>query len=241
MSGTFRMSNYEKLLNTINGHSELRDSPYRTILDQIKDQDIFYVEIGSCDGVFPIDPLYIHSYPNKHWRGVMVEPVPYYFEKLKENYDNRENISFVNAAITPENGEVTMHVVDPSKVESGEVKFWARGVSTLEPESHSAIIKNNLQSSMIEQKVRGITFETLVKENNIEKIDVLQIDVEGCDLTILMNVWDSGFLPKLINVEVIHMTDEQRTEIRERAEKLGYQVTKAHNDYIIAHNLLLGY
>ena len=171
----------------------------------------------------------------------MVEPIPYYYEKLKDNYDNRENITFVQAAITREDADVTMHVVDPSKVESGEVKFWARGVSTLEPENHSAIKKNNLQSSMVEETVRGITFSTLVKETNIQKIDVLQIDVEGCDLDILMDVWDNGFLPKLINVEVIHMSDEERSKIKERASELGYQVTMVHNDFIIAHNILLGY
>ena len=49
-----------------------------------KHKDFFFVQIGANDG-FKADPIYL--YVRKYgWKGILVEPVSYIFEKLKENY-----------------------------------------------------------------------------------------------------------------------------------------------------------
>jgi len=51
-----------------------------------------------------------------------------------------------------------------------------------------------------EQKVNTITLDTFVKRNNIEKIDIIKLDTEGCELLILQGAKNilSRFHPKIL-------------------------------------------
>lgn len=64
--------------------------------------EVLFLQIGSNDGISG-DPLYrfINDY---NWKGILVEPVPFLFEKLERNYiDKKENLIFLNIAISAEN------------------------------------------------------------------------------------------------------------------------------------------
>ena len=65
-------------------------------------RNVFFVQVGSNDGI-RADPLYpwIIKYC---WRGILIEPVQYLFEKLKHNYRDREGLIFENAAIAETDG-----------------------------------------------------------------------------------------------------------------------------------------
>src|SRR3989338_9032362 len=77
-------------------------------------QDVFFVEIGAMDGV-SFDPLY--AVAKKHgWRGLLVEPLPDLFAKLKENYSGVAGVSFENMAVAEEKGEKVMYRVSPQAV-----------------------------------------------------------------------------------------------------------------------------
>lgn len=74
-------------------------SLYKQNLECLPNNDICFVVIGAMDGVTH-DELFHYAKNNPNWIGVLVEPVSFYFEKLKLNYENRENLLFVNKAIT---------------------------------------------------------------------------------------------------------------------------------------------
>jgi hypothetical protein len=61
-------------------------------------ENVFFVQIGSNDGSRG-DPLYAAVRRHGHWRGILVEPVPFVFERLKNNYDNDPRLIFENVAI----------------------------------------------------------------------------------------------------------------------------------------------
>src|SRR3989344_5088239 len=90
-------------------------------------QDILFVEIGAMDGV-SFDPLYavVMKY---RWRGLLVEPLPDLFARLKENYKDATGVLFENAAIAEERGEKVMYRVAPQAVQQGLVPPWAGGIS----------------------------------------------------------------------------------------------------------------
>ena len=57
----------------------------------------FFVEIGSNDG-----EQHDHLRPfilSRPWRGIMVEPVPYVFERLRRNYESQGRIELENVAV----------------------------------------------------------------------------------------------------------------------------------------------
>ena len=222
-------TNLEKLVAEINRRSNIRDSVYRKTLTAFEGKDITFLEIGACDGVFPVDVLYPHAYTNKNWKGVMVEPVPYYFEKLKENYDHRDNIQFINAAISDTDGEIDMFIIPPEVIDSGVVPRHAMGVSRVD----GSTFKPNVSGHAVKITVDSITLDTLIERTNLTHIDVLQIDVEGLDYELFKGVIDRGFRPALATVEYHNLPKAQRDGVMEIAKELNYEVHMVGADYIL--------
>jgi hypothetical protein len=69
-------------------------------LSQTQD-NISFLQIVSNDGISS-DPL--NKFINKYnWKGILVEPIPFLFEKLKRNYVHKnKNLIFYNIAISAE-------------------------------------------------------------------------------------------------------------------------------------------
>ena len=65
-------------------------------------RDFFFIQIGSCDGT---KEDMIRSYiKERHWSGILLEPVRYLFERLVRNYAGEKNLIFENAAVSEEDG-----------------------------------------------------------------------------------------------------------------------------------------
>jgi FkbM family methyltransferase len=182
-------------------------SRFDRVLTELEGKDCFFVSVGAMDGVNH-DSLFQYTNRNKHWRGMLVEPVREYFEKLKANYDYRENLFFENVAVLPESGEKLIHRIPSDLIKDGKVPTWADGISTFHPES-GAMHSSRLLEKSVKEQVNGVTFRELAVKNNICSIDVLQIDTEGCDLNVFQQIWEMGYRPKLIRIEVVHMSSEE--------------------------------
>tara|TARA_R110001592_G_scaffold176803_1_gene416864 strand:- start:275 stop:853 length:579 start_codon:yes stop_codon:yes gene_type:complete len=185
-------------------------------LETIKDDDIYFLEIGAFDGK-SFDGLYKYTHSNK-WKGIFVEPIPKYFQQLKINFKNIENKFFENSAITEENKEYRIKLIE------GKEK-WAKGSSSLTNND------NTVKYGYSEQTINGITFDTLVKKYNIQKIDVLQIDTEGYDLIVLEQIIPR-FKPKFIKVEQRHLKMADKIKMKAVLTNCGYTFKRVGLDYI---------
>jgi hypothetical protein len=78
----------------------------------------FVMNIGAMDGVM-FDELI--GYTNMYnFKGLYVEPIPYLFDKLKNNIPNDGNL-FENSAISDYNGEIKMLTIDKEVIDQGLV------------------------------------------------------------------------------------------------------------------------
>ncbi len=64
--------------------------------------DIFFLQIGAHDGV-SYDPIH-HYVRQYHWNGLLVEPQPAIFQKLKQNYAGEKQLLFENSAVANQDG-----------------------------------------------------------------------------------------------------------------------------------------
>lgn len=204
----------------------------KTITDLSKQEQQFVI-IGAMDGVSH-DKLYPHTFKNKHWNGLLIEPVKDYFEKLQENYENRENLIFENVAITDASEEREIYTVDRDAISSGEVPFWCNGISTLKPDG-PIITRKGIQDKVFAEIVKCCTFQDLVDKHQLQQIDILQIDAEGFDYEVFQQIWSCGFRPKLINIEIVHMSEDQKNSLQELLHNNHYQ-TEIEGDDLIAVN-----
>ncbi len=204
---------------------------YQQTLSSLPDEELQFVVIGAMDGISH-DELYPYSFKNKNWKGLLIEPVKDYFEQLKNNYENRENLIFENVAIDVSSGEKEIYTVDRDAIKDGKVPFWCNGISTFNSDGPT-ISAEGIKDKVSTELVQTATFKELIDKHQIEKIDILQIDTEGYDFLTLNQVWKCGFRPKVIHIEIVHMTEEEINSVQKLLQSNDYQ-TEIYGDNLTA-------
>jgi FkbM family methyltransferase len=154
-----------------------------------------FLEIGSCD-FDNLDHLL-----DEGWAGYFIEPIPVYFESLRGKIERPDRkTTFINCAISSEDGSMDMTYIDPSTAN----EQWVRGISHIKAGGSRLIPKNkelgyNIGKA-IDVTVPCLTLDTFLKLFNITELDMLRIDTEGHELEILMN-YSWTIKPKSIKIE----------------------------------------
>ena len=211
------------------GWYQIKDA-YDLFFDKLESEDIFFIIVGAMDGVNH-DNTFKYAFKNKHWKGLLIEPMKDYFEKLKENYEHRENLIFENVAISDSEGYEYMFRIPSKLIESGEVPSWSDGISTFYPEKN-VMREEHLISKAVKEPVLCTTFENISNKHSIEKIDVLQIDVEGCDSNVFWQIWNLNYRPKLIIIEIVNMQSEEKNNIEEILKNNSYNLSYVGDDLV---------
>ena len=92
-----------------------------------------------------------------------------------------------------------LYRADPAKVERGELSKWAKGIASFDMSHHE--LSGTPKEAIIKQKVQCISLNSLLKEHQVTKVDLLQIDTEGYDLEIILNLDFKVIKPKIIHFE----------------------------------------
>jgi FkbM family methyltransferase len=98
-----------------------------------------------------------------HARIVAIEPHPDTFTRLRENTHGLINVEVVAAALHAENGDVMLFCGDQS---------WAA----------SLVPAKGLRTC---QNVRSVTLDRLVRDHNLERVDILKLNIEGSETAVL--------------------------------------------------------
>lgn len=209
---------------------EQPEDPYECALAELADEDSTVVVVGAMDGVRH-DALAKHLLKNEKWGGVLIEPVKDYFDRLVSNYRHRSNFQFANVAIMPEAGPAEIHRVSKEAIESGQVPSWCDGISTFFP-GQGAITLGNIKENVQTETVECVRFKDIVSTYGLSQIDILQIDTEGADAEVFRQIWNIGFRPKVINLEVVWMEDFDLEMIQATLEGAGYNISRSGDNLI---------
>ena len=165
------------------------------------------VQIGSNDGKTG-DPIHALLLKNKKWNALLVEPVPYIFEKLKKNYPDNDRFRFENVAIN--HGEhMTFYWVDESaKKALPNLPYWFDQLGSFDKQHILKHFDGALAPFIKSATIEGIALDTLLERNDIGKIDFLHIDTEGYDWKILSQLDQKKYTPKFILYEHSHLSRE---------------------------------
>lgn len=145
-------------------------SVYRTLLD-----------IGANDGeTYSNSRAILAEGANNGWSGVLLEPSPKAFERLKKLYENDDHVVLFPFGIADKDGEV---------------EFWESGgymdepnvalVSCIDPKE-----KDRWGDTVKFEPIRAQmkTFSSFIKHSRITKFDFISIDAEGMDMIILEQI-----------------------------------------------------
>jgi FkbM family methyltransferase len=187
---------------------------------------VCYLQVGAFDGVAG-DPIY--PLIERHsLQGILIEPQNDAFELLKANYARFPHFHFVNAAISDHDGCSTLFRIRPDACGPE----WLHQIASVDRNvlmSHASLVPN-LESMIVSEQTRCLTFDSLFKETGIEKVDLLQIDAEGFDAEILRLFNLSVHKPAIIRFEHKHLSFEDHEKSIALLVSHGYQVAASGGD-----------
>jgi len=173
------------------------------VIDKYNHDNFFFIEIGAHDGIY-VDP--IHRFIVKHkWKGILVEPIPYLFELLKKNYLDHNELIFENIAISHNNEKrILYHLPDiiDGKNMSGIGSFYKDSwIRKKRKKRQLAWWNKSIHPNLLKIKVNCLSYLELLRKYNIQKIDLLQLDVEGYEFEIIKQIDFNFTKPKIIHYE----------------------------------------
>jgi FkbM family methyltransferase len=185
-----------------------------------------FVVIGAMDGI-SFDEFHSHV-RNYRWSGLLVEPIPEQFRRLVSNYtaigcspDNR----YENSAIAEHDGAIRMLTIRQEAIDGGKVHECFGGMSAIYPPRNGLASEGDAETvrrygELIE--VPCITLQTLLERHRVESFDMLCIDAEGWDFKILRQLDFSRWRPKLIRIEYINLSAEEKSAVAELFDQHRY-------------------
>lgn len=188
---------------------------------------VFFIQVGSNDGEQQ-DPLR-DSIREFGWSGIMVEPVPYVFERLQRNYERVSGIALENIAVSTTDGEATFHhLAHVAAEDASTVPRWydALGSFSLDiVRSHHDFIPD-IDSRIVSTTVPTLTFESLCARHGVKHLDVLHIDTEGHDFEVLKLVPFERLRPIVVIYEHHHLSSADQAACQELLAHWGYDLVE---------------
>ncbi len=161
------------------------------------------VQIGAFNGN---DKVYDILKKEITAKALLIEPVPWIFEELKNNYKiiaNPDRLFFDNSVINIYNGECEFYAINNKQYSEN----WATQLSSLKLtliKEHEQFLNNN---ELEYQKLilPCINSLSLIKKYNITDIEFLKIDAEGLDYDLIKDWPYDKIKPKYLQFEIVHL------------------------------------
>lgn len=182
------------------------------------DPQFFVLQVGANDGRTG-DPLFefIQRY---RWNGLLIEPQPSVFKRLRESYLDHPQLILENLAVARQNGTLPIYTVKGSN----QLATFDR--KTLEKRVRK-------QSEIVELSVKTATFETLVQKHEVSRVDLLMVDTEGFDFEVIQMALQSQIARlRLIYFEHLHLGNSDRAACTKLLVTHGYRLHRDGTDTI---------
>jgi FkbM family methyltransferase len=171
-----------------------------------------YVIIGAMDGISH-DNIFERLKEEKGYKAYFIEPIPYYYNRLKENIKQLENAVAYNLFISDNDVSVEMAYVKPEWI-SKDSSFLDGCSSMIENGEPLNRYLKELPKSILETiSVSSMTFDKFCDWYDIKDIYYLQIDTEGCDERILNTIDLNKYKIKELKFENHYISDTFYTEL----------------------------
>lgn len=176
--------------------------------------DFFFIQVGAHDGIQldPLRPIILNYHP----RGLLIEPLPDVFAKLRENYRSEPQLLFEMVAIGDAPGRLPFYFVKP-------------GVGLLEFEVMASFDRNHIKKFRVPDECIGevelevVTFSSILEKHGIRDVTLLQVDTEGFDYRVVKSALEAGLRPKIINYEHIHLSRDDQQKCKRLLYDAGYR------------------
>jgi FkbM family methyltransferase len=191
----------------------------------------FFVKVGANDGITG-DPCSDILLAATNWKGLLIEPVPYCFERLKENFKDPGRFHLEQVAIGASNAEESFYYVDSNATHSlPNLPSWFDQLGSFKREHILKHLDGALEPFIIECTVRVCGLSDVLRRNGVRGVHLLHVDTEGHDYEVLKTLDFATHSPLSIFVEHKHLIESQKNELLCLLQAHGYSVRDCGTDY----------
>jgi len=183
-------------------------NPYKHLLEQKNPKVI--IDLGGHIGTFSV--LAAKKFPKTKI---------YTYEASKENFklllknmkaNNVKNVHAFNVGVSNKNGSFTFYINKRNTI-----------LNSFDP-----TVQKDWESS---HKVKCKTLKTIFKENNIKECDILKIDIEGMEYSVIEAAMKDKLKIKNISAEV-HPRLKEHNKLKKLLKANGYNITVRNIDIV---------
>lgn len=194
-------------------------SPLHRLLDALAavKPGLFFIQIGANDGVAfdPLRPCLLRH----GWAGILVEPAPAVFQRLRANYAGQPGLVFENVAIAGECGEKILHMVAGQPGVLDQVSSLLPGMT-----GRFAPVRPDGSAGLDTIPVPCLTFDDLCRRHGVGAVDLLVIDTEGYDFEIIRTIDFTRFRPWVIVYECENLSLADQVRCFTHLGRQGYSL-----------------
>lgn len=159
-------------------------------LESQRGKSFVAIECGAADGLYLSSCKFFEE--NRGWTCINLEPDPILFRKLVRNRPDSINL---NVGLSDSSGEKSFsrHVEPTGEIGlCGSISHCPEQIKELEGYYHSHLQKIDIET---------VTYQQLIANLKLNHVDLMVLDVEGYELTILKTLARDMILPTVLCVE----------------------------------------
>lgn len=190
------------------------------------------VNVGACDGVL-FDDATPWLKRIRGSRAVLVEPIPYNYKRLRENYPDTDRHIIEPVVIANEAGPISIKTFDERALEAGDLPIEFVGCSSVKDTNLVSGVSSFGQTDPNFEKfvshlknieAQAERLETVLERNRIERIDAFLVDCEGADWEVFEQLDLERWRPGMIKIEIGSMGAEDVGNTILKLKRADYQV-----------------
>jgi FkbM family methyltransferase len=189
----------------------------------------YFIELGANNGIDQSNTLFFEKF--KNWKGILIEPIPHKYLECLKNRSNKNSI-YCNACVSFDYKNKFVEMMYSNLMTTALMeKYNSKQVN-------HAIIGKKFLDKFEKNFIFGARATTLndlmVKSKSPKLIDLLSLDVEGTELSVL-----KGINYKMYSFKYILIETKQFNKIKNFLIKKNYLFLKklSHHDYLFKINL----
>ena len=186
----------------------------------------YLIKIGAFDGVTN-DPI---NFSRCHgWTGVLLEPIPWIFERLAQHYPPDDGWDIRRAAMGYTSGEGEIYYIEESLAVSAGLPNWTSQTASLKDTHHTNIFGDKADGLVKKMVVPLLTWEQVLVDS--PDITFLHVDTEGLDAGLLLDFpWGSVRDPQHVYFEHIHSPQADLDRLDDLLRSRGYVIHRESYD-----------
>lgn len=195
--------------------------PYVVAHELVRNARLTFLQIGAFDGEGDDD---LRALVVEHGlRGVLVEPQPTAFSRLRQTYRDQPQVTLLQAAIAEREGTRAL--------------YCQRGTASMAASfDRQHLRRHGIADGEIEvQSVACHTVASALRAAGLDHVDLIQIDAEGYDWPIIRSIDFRTLRPAILRFEYRNLRRRDADDCLELLASYGYRFLVEPRDIIAVH------